>query len=48
MFESGQVAEGVAHSSLVAGMEVELVVEKAYELDGTDYTVWKWKPLASE
>jgi len=44
----GQVADGVAHASLKAGMEMELVVEKVYELGGTDYTVWKWKPLASE
>ncbi len=43
----GQVAEGVPHSSLKAGMEVELVVEKVYEQDDVDYTVWKWKPVAA-
>jgi len=26
---------------------MEVVVETLYELDGTDYTVWKWKPVAA-
>jgi uncharacterized OB-fold protein len=43
----GQVADGVDHKSLKAGMPVELVVEKLYEQDDTDYTVWKWKPVAA-
>ncbi len=43
----GQMAEGVPHSALKAGMEVELVVEKVYEQDDTDFTVWKWKPIAA-
>ena len=43
----GQVADGVDHESLKAGMPVELVVEKLYEQDDTDYTVWKWKPVAA-
>jgi uncharacterized OB-fold protein len=43
----GQLAEGVPHSALETGMEVELVVEKIYEQDDTDYSVWKWKPVAA-
>jgi uncharacterized OB-fold protein len=43
----GQLAEGVKHSELKAGLEVELVVEKIYEDDDTEFTVWKWKPLAA-
>ncbi len=43
----GQMAAGVKHSDLRAGMKVELVVEKAYEEGDTDYTIWKWKPLAA-
>ncbi len=43
----GQVAAGVKHSDLKAGMAVELVVEGLYEQDGTEYTVWKWKPVAA-
>jgi uncharacterized OB-fold protein len=42
----GQVADGVAHADLKTGMEVEVVVEKLYEQDGTDYTVWKWRPVS--
>ena len=40
----GQMAQGVLSQDLTTGLEVELVVEKLYEQDGTDYTVWKWKP----
>jgi len=43
----GQVAAGVKHADLRTGMKVELVVEGLYEQDGTEYTVWKWKPLAA-
>ena len=43
----GQLAEGVAHSELRAGLEVELVVERIYEDDEAEYTVWKWKPVAA-
>jgi uncharacterized OB-fold protein len=43
----GQVADGVAHADLTTGQEVELVVEKIYEIDDVDYTVWKWKPVAA-
>jgi uncharacterized OB-fold protein len=43
----GQVAEGVKHADLKAGMKVELVVEKIYEIDDVEHTVWKWKPLAA-
>jgi uncharacterized OB-fold protein len=43
----GQVAAGVKQSELRAGMNVELVLEKLYEDDDSEYMVWKWKPLAA-
>lgn len=43
----GQIASGVQHSDLKAGMQVELVVERTYDLDDTEHTMWKWKPLAA-
>ena len=43
----GQIASGVKHSDLKAGMQVELVVERAYDLEDTEHTMWKWKPLAA-
>ena len=43
----GQVAAGVKQSELRAGMHVELVIEKLYEDDDSEYLVWKWKPLAA-
>jgi len=43
----GQVAAGVAHGDLKAGMPVELVLETLYEDDESEYLVWKWKPLAA-
>jgi uncharacterized OB-fold protein len=43
----GQVAKGVAHAELKAGMPVELVLETLYEDDASEYVVWKWKPLAA-
>ena len=42
----GQVASGVALSDLKAGMNVELILEKLYEDDESEYMVWKWKPVA--
>jgi uncharacterized OB-fold protein len=32
---------------LKAGMEVELVLEKLYEDDASEYMVWRWKPVAA-
>ena len=43
----GQVAQGVAHSQLETGLDVEVVIEKIYEDDETEFTVWKWKPIAA-
>ncbi|MCP4038738.1 MAG: benzoylsuccinyl-CoA thiolase, partial [bacterium] len=43
----GQLADGVEHSDLKAGMKVELVIEPLYDLDDKTHTVWKWKPLAA-
>ena len=43
----GQMASGVKHSDLKAGMQVELVVERIYEIDDVEHTVWKWRPLAA-
>jgi hypothetical protein len=41
----GQVVAGVTVDDLTVGDEVELVVDTLYEKDGTDYLVWKWKPV---
>ena len=43
----GQIASEVSHSDLKAGMQVELVVERAYDLDDVEHTMWKWKPVAA-
>ena len=43
----GQVAEDVDAAGLRAGMEMELVVEKLYEDDDSEYLIWKWRPLAA-
>ncbi len=43
----GQVAQGVKHADLKAGMQVELVVERLYDQGDEEHTVWKWKPLAA-
>lgn len=43
----GQVAKGFEPEDLHTGQEMEVVVEKLYEQDGTDYTVWKWKPVGA-
>jgi uncharacterized protein len=42
----GQVVAGVTVDDLSVGDEVELVVETLYREDGTDYLVWKWRPLS--
>ncbi|MFT5441906.1 MAG: putative OB-fold protein [Myxococcota bacterium] len=42
----GQTAKGVKHSDLKAGMQVELVVERTYDIDNVEHTMWKWKPVA--
>jgi uncharacterized OB-fold protein len=42
----GQVASGVDFGSLSVGTEVELVLEKLYEDEASEYMVWKWKPVA--
>ena len=42
----GQVAEGVAFGDLEADMEMELILEKLYEDESSEYLVWKWKPVA--
>ncbi len=43
----GQIAAGVKHSDLKAGMQVELVVERIYDQGDVEHTVWKWKPIAA-
>ena len=43
----GQMAAGVKHSDLKAGMKVELVIERIYDVDDEEHVVWKWKPLAA-
>jgi uncharacterized OB-fold protein len=46
MMVLGQLAAGADEDALKAGLEMEVVIEKLYHQDGTDYTVWKWKPAA--
>lgn len=46
MMVLGQLAADAAFEDLKAGIEMELVIEKLYHQDGTDYLVWKWKPTA--
>jgi uncharacterized OB-fold protein len=43
----GQMVAGTEVSDLKAGMDVELVLEKLYEDDASEYMVWKWKPVAA-
>src|ERR1700729_3353250 len=43
----GQVVAGVTVDDLTVGDEVELGVDPLYTEDGTDYLVWKWRPLAA-
>ena len=43
----GQITADFDPSELKAGMPVELVAEKLYEDDDTEYLIWKWKPLAA-
>ena len=43
----GQVASGIELGQLKAGMNVELVLEKLYEDDESEYMIWKWKPAAA-
>ena len=46
MMVLGQLADGAAFEDLKAGVKMELVIERLYHQDGTDYQVWKWKPVA--
>jgi uncharacterized OB-fold protein len=43
----GQVASDVDVADLKVGMQVELVAEKLYEDEESEYLIWKWKPLAA-
>lgn len=43
----GQVVPGVTPADLAVGDEVELVTDTLYSEDGTDYLVWKWRPVTS-
>ena len=43
----GQVVPGVTVDDLAVGDEVELVIDTLYSEDGSDYLVWKWRPLAT-
>ncbi len=42
----GQVAAGTDVSQLKVGMDVELVLEKLFEDEESEYIVWKWKPVS--
>ncbi len=41
----GQLAAGTDASELKVGMHVELVLEKLFEDEESEYLVWKWKPV---
>ena len=43
----GQVLPGVTVDDLTVGDEVELVIDTLYSEDGTDYLVWKWRPVTT-
>jgi uncharacterized OB-fold protein len=40
----GQVARGFGIADLQVGMPMELVIERLFEDEQTEYVVWKWKP----
>jgi uncharacterized protein len=42
----GQVVPGVTVDDLTVGDEVELVIDTLYSEEGTDYLVWKWRPIS--
>jgi len=44
----GQVVAGVGIEDLRVGMEMELVLGTLYEDEDTEYTMWKWRPLAAD
>jgi len=43
----GQIAAGTDASELKVGMDVELVLEKLFEDESSEYIVWKWKPVVT-
>lgn len=43
----GQVPPDIDVGKLRVGMDMELVVDTLFEDDGTEYTVWKWRPCGS-
>ena len=43
----GQVVPGVDVSDLEAGMEMELVLDRLFEDEESEYMVWKWRPVAA-
>ena len=46
-FRATQVQTAIINADLKAGMQVELVIERAYDLEDVEHTMWKWKPLAA-
>ena len=42
----GQLTAGTEAAELKVGMDVELVLEKLYEDEESEYLVWKWKPVS--
>jgi uncharacterized OB-fold protein len=43
----GQATAGTTVTDLHIGKRAELVIETLFEGDDHDYTIWKWKPVAS-
>ena len=44
----GQCTQGITPDDLEIGMEMELYIDVLSEDDEHEYTVWKWRPVASE
>lgn len=44
----GQAAKGIGPRDLKAGDDVELILERAYAIDGVDQLIWKFRPVNAE
>lgn len=44
----GQAAKGIGTRDLRAGDAVELILERAYAIEGVDQLIWKFQPLREE
>lgn len=44
----GQAAKGIGPRDLKAGDAVEMILERAYAIDGVDQLIWKFRPVDAE